>query len=77
MLKINWAKMESQIRGVLRTAASYPDNPQADAGDLALLLMEISDIVGLETGRGMELDNSPGAREKFLQRFGVGGKNGN
>lgn len=45
-----WLQLEKRIRDVLRTAAKH-----TDARDLGLLLQEISDIVGEETGRGYEL----------------------
>jgi hypothetical protein len=55
--EIDWLKFEERIRAVLRTAQSYRDNPDADAYDLALLLSEISDALGEQTGRGYEIQS--------------------
>ena len=69
--KMEWLRFETAIRHVLDTAASYETNPHADACDLALLLCEISTIVGDETGRGYPLQERLGQEEAFLRRFGV------
>lgn len=60
--KMDWLSLESRIRAALRTAESYIDNPAATQNDLALLLVEISEAVGDETGRGYEISSALIAR---------------
>jgi hypothetical protein len=57
-LKMDWLRMESRIRTCLKVANSYQANAAATQNDLARLLLEISEIVGQETGRGYEVDEA-------------------
>lgn len=47
---MNWLRLETRIRQCLRTATRHTDTK-----DLALIVSEISNILGEETGRGYEI----------------------
>lgn len=53
---IDWLKLETKLRSILRTAKNMPVDSKA-VFDFALLLQEISEAVGYETARGFELDS--------------------
>lgn len=76
MAKMDWLGMEKRIRGCLKTAHAYGTNPayanmtgEQLKGDLALLLLEIGDIIGQETGRGYIWTQDEA--KAFLTKFGV------
>lgn len=56
--KMNWGMLEERIRTQLELANSYQTNVHATQNDLARILLEISNIVGEETGRGYAIDEA-------------------
>jgi len=50
-MKINWLQLETRINGVLNTARDLPADKES-VYDLAILMEELSEIMGQELGRG-------------------------
>jgi hypothetical protein len=73
--KMDWLALELRLRQVLKTAKEYTElsNKCDTRYDIVLLLQEVSDILGQETGRGYELPNdwhkTINERDEYSNRF--------